>query len=788
MGEVQSATLAVGQGNDIRILTEIPAFHSLGMLYGVFSLYLGFYMNSDEYKVMGLAPYGNPRRFFNQMLSLVSLRNDGTYTIPAFAHNRTMEERETHRGILRYLEQQFGPPREPESEITQTHKDLAASLQALLQTCQLHVLRHFKRQTGLKNLCLAGGVALNCSTNGVIKRSELFKEVFVQPASGDDGTALGAALWAHRQKNSTFKRPPNTVPLWGPEFTDAQIAKLLDSRKDCRVVEPESWDALCREVAGHLNRGDIVAWFQGRMEFGPRALGSRSILADPRDPTMRDRINALVKKREAFRPFAPVVTAEAAAEIFEIQRGDEGTYAHMLFVTHVRPKYRSRLPATTHVDGSARAQTVSEEQNPRLWKLLNEFAALSNIPVLLNTSFNVRGQPIVCTPQEAIDTFLAAKLDLLVLGNYLVFPANTEAIPVAESEAGPGLEELQEAADRHEEFWVNRLAELDPIVLPYKRHQRKGNDAVEEKEHARPGVLQSAPLPVGRAIEALTKQSGIFPNPEPPAGAPSIAREGAGAPLETPIRLDPEGSVAAFAAFLARLCGTQHFHLGFSEARLRRDLKGFENQFATVLPIEVTVKRDENFQAVLASVRSELEKVRARKTFALDLPLRHPSLAGPLEQKRNLAVAIHLGAWAPAIPGVGDGGGEDELQSKEKGRDGACTLEEGIELMLVVPDRSNKFTWVYDSEILDAETVQRIAAHFSTFVEALAANPEQRIDQLPVLSQAERKRILVEWNDTHRSAPPQFCIHEAFEAQARKTPEAVALVFEDEEITYRELD
>src|SRR5439155_21126725 len=233
MGEVQSATIATGQGNDIKVLTEISAFHSLGILYGVFSLYLGFYMNSDEYKIMGLAPYGNPRRFFNQMMSLVSFKNDGTYTIPAFAHNRTFEERETHRGIISYLVEQFGPAREPESEITQTHKDLAAGLQALLQTCQLHVLRHFKRQTGLKNLCLAGGVALNCSANGLIKRSELFDEVFVQPASGDDGTALGAALWVQREKNGSFKRPANTVPLWGPEFSDEEISSILDSRKDC---------------------------------------------------------------------------------------------------------------------------------------------------------------------------------------------------------------------------------------------------------------------------------------------------------------------------------------------------------------------------------------------------------------------------------------------------------------------------------------------------------------------------------------------------------------------------
>jgi carbamoyltransferase len=262
------------------------------------------------------------------------------------------------------------------------------------------------------------------------------------------------------------------VPLWGPEFSEVEISRVLDARQDCHVVEMDSEEALCREVAGHLCRGEIVSWFQGRMEFGPRALGSRSILADPRDPTMRDRINALVKKREGFRPFAPVVTEEAAAQIFEIKPGDEPTYAHMLFVTHVRPEYRSRLPATTHVDGSARAQTVSQAQNPRLWKLLNEFAASTGVPVLLNTSFNVRGQPIVCTPQEAIDTFLAAKLDVLVLGNYLVFPAKAETIAIAPPELEPQLLELQEAVDRHEEFWVNRLAGLDPLVLPYSQSRR----------------------------------------------------------------------------------------------------------------------------------------------------------------------------------------------------------------------------------------------------------------------------------------------------------------------------
>ncbi len=437
MGEAQSMTVAVGKGIEIKVISEIPACHSLGILYGVFTLYLGFYMGSDEYKVMGLAPYGNPHRFFNQIMEFVTLANDGTYSIPIFAHNRTIQDRETHAGVLKFLAAKFGPAREPEAEITQFHRDIAAALQAALQTCQLHVLRHFRKQTGLKNLCLAGGVALNCSANGVIKRSRLFKGVFVQPAAGDDGSALGAALYAQRLHDPEFKTCPITVPLWGPEFGDGEIRRAFAGRDDYEIVELESFDAVCREVASRLARGEIVAWFQGRMEFGPRALGNRSILADPRDPMMRERINSLVKKREGFRPFAPVVTKEAAARIFEIAPGDEDTYAHMLYVTHVRAQYRERLPATTHVDGSARVQTVGEEQNPRLWQLLREFEKLSGLPVLLNTSFNVRGQPIVCNPREALDTFLFANLDLLVAGNLLVTSRKPAAIHGTLADHGP---------------------------------------------------------------------------------------------------------------------------------------------------------------------------------------------------------------------------------------------------------------------------------------------------------------------------------------------------------------
>src|SRR6266568_1155636 len=230
MGEIHSMSVAIGNRHDVRIIQQIPALHSLGTLYGVFTLYLGFYMGLDEYKVMGLAPYGNPRRYYNQMQEFIKLKDDGTYIIPVFAHDQTLLDRETHAGVLKFLEEQFGPAREQESEITQHHQDIAAALQAVLQNCQLHVLRHFKQQTGQTNLCLAGGVALNCSANGVINRSRLFERMFVQPAAGDDGTALGAALYVRHQKDPGCRSGRMTVPLWGPEYSDEEIQQVLSGR------------------------------------------------------------------------------------------------------------------------------------------------------------------------------------------------------------------------------------------------------------------------------------------------------------------------------------------------------------------------------------------------------------------------------------------------------------------------------------------------------------------------------------------------------------------------------
>lgn len=421
MGEEHSATIAVGSGNRIEIIQQIPAIHSLGILYGIFTIYLGFQMGMDEYKVMGLAPYGDRRKYFSKIMDFINLKDDGTYTIPLLFLNKTIKEKETYKRSIEALVDRFGPERKHNAEITQDHMDIAAGLQAALETSMIHLLRYFKNKTGQTNLCMAGGVALNCTANGLIKRSRIFKDMFIQPAAGDDGTALGAALYVFNQQYSKPFRTEMGLPFWGPEYKDNELKEIIDQVTDIEHEYFESFDELAEKLAEHLNNGKIAGYYQGRMEFGPRALGNRSILADPRDPEMRNRVNSLIKKREEFRPFAPAVLEEAAIEYFDITKGDEKIYSYMLFVTRVREAYRKKLPAITHVDGSARVQTVSKDNNPRFWTVIEAFGKKSGIPVLLNTSFNVRGQPIVCTPSEAIETFILANLDLLVLGNYMIF-------------------------------------------------------------------------------------------------------------------------------------------------------------------------------------------------------------------------------------------------------------------------------------------------------------------------------------------------------------------------------
>ncbi|MFK7964982.1 MAG: carbamoyltransferase [Burkholderiaceae bacterium] len=424
MGEHEGLTVATGDGHEIEILKQIPSINSLGIFYSVFTMYLGFEFNMDEYKVMGLAPYGKPRRYFNKIMSLITLHDDGTHTIPLLFKNETAIDRETYAGSIAVLVDMFGPCREPEAEITRDHQDIAAGLQACLQTAMMHLLQAFQKKSGAKRLAMAGGVALNCTGNGVIKRSGLFDDMFIQPAAGDDGSALGAALYVQKQRQPSTSAPKMGMPYWGPDITKSRIEQALTEHPELSATHFDSEALLLNEVARLLNEGKIIGWCQGRMEFGPRALGARSIIADPRGKDMRARINSLVKKREDFRPFAPAIDAAQASTYFDINPGDTSLYEYMLCVTQVRPQYRELLPAITHVDGSARVQTVSEASGGRFYRLLQAFGAVSGLPMVLNTSFNVRGQPIVCNEHEAVETFISADLDALIVGDFVVSSAN----------------------------------------------------------------------------------------------------------------------------------------------------------------------------------------------------------------------------------------------------------------------------------------------------------------------------------------------------------------------------
>ncbi|WP_344951649.1 carbamoyltransferase family protein [Sphaerisporangium flaviroseum] len=420
MGETESISVMSGREGRLRVLRTYPITASLGILYSVVTLYLGFLPGMDEYKVMGLAPYGDPSRYADAAGELAGRYAGGRLVVPLLARDRTPVERETHRGALRRLEELFGPARHPDAPLTQRHMDVAATLQHCLEESLMFVLRAaLDASGGTRDLCMAGGVALNCTANGLIARSGLFDRMFVQPAAGDDGSALGAALWQLRQ-HVPAAPVAMTMPYWGEGFGPEEVAEaltVLGPEHDVRKLLDER---LLEQVSGLIRSGSVVAWFQGRMEFGPRALGNRSILADPTAPGMRAHLNAVVKQREEFRPFAPAVLAEDAHEYFEIEPGQEGLYRHMLFTTQVREKYRELLPAVTHVDGSARVQVVERSGAPRFWSLIRRLGDDCGTPMVLNTSFNLRGQPIVRTPQEAVATYARSSLDALAIGDRLV--------------------------------------------------------------------------------------------------------------------------------------------------------------------------------------------------------------------------------------------------------------------------------------------------------------------------------------------------------------------------------
>ena len=439
VGEWATTTIALGKENQIDMLQEIRFPHSLGLLYSAFTSYCGFKINSGEYKLMGLAPYGKPK-FANIIFNeLLDLKKDGSFRLNmdyfSFLSGKYMINSKFNK-LFKYSY------RSPGADITSLHMDIAASIQHVINEAVLRLAKKAKDITNMENICLAGGVALNCVANGHLERSNIFKRIWIQPAAGDAGGSLGSALevWNKEKKNKfqiSYSGKFGKVDkmkgsLLGPDFSENQITQCLN-QNNAKYIKYEHKEML-NKTASLLSEGLIIGWFQGRMEFGPRSLGSRSILADPRLPNIRSDINMRVKFRESFRPFAPSVLKEKVNEYFDIRT--ESPY--MLFVAPVTESQlienngdqlegldrlsalRSKIPSVTHVDGSARVQTVSEMNNPLFFKLIKRFEKITNCAVLLNTSFNVRGEPIVCTPDDAYKCFVNTAIDYLVIGNFIL--------------------------------------------------------------------------------------------------------------------------------------------------------------------------------------------------------------------------------------------------------------------------------------------------------------------------------------------------------------------------------
>ena len=432
VGEWATTTIGHGRGNEIKMLKELRFPHSLGLVYSTFTDYCGFRINSGEYKLMGLAPYGEPKFAGVIRRELLDIRPDGSFWLNMdyfnFLRGTTMHNERFHRLF-------GGLPRKPEEKIEQRHMDVARSIQVVTEELMLLLARHARDVTGQKNLCMAGGVALNCVANGIILKERIFDRIWIQPAAGDAGGALGAALanWFMAKRNPRAVSSPDSMQgsLLGPEFSDAEIESVLHSHG--AIYKKLEMDALLDCVVELLKSERVVGWFQGRMEFGPRALGSRSILGDARSARMQSMMNMKVKFRESFRPFAPIVRHERVADYFEMHV--ESPY--MLLVAPVKKELRrdgspdvngldrlkeirSTLPAITHVDYSARIQTVSREHNALLYDLLLRFEQATGCGVLVNTSFNVRGEPIVCTPDDAYRCFMNTEMDFLILGSYVI--------------------------------------------------------------------------------------------------------------------------------------------------------------------------------------------------------------------------------------------------------------------------------------------------------------------------------------------------------------------------------
>ena len=439
VGEWATTSTWIGKNNEIKPLWEISFPHSLGLLYSSFTYYCGFKVNSGEYKLMGLAPYGQPNYVKKIKDNLIDIKDDGTFKLD-------ISYFKYHRGF-RMTSQKFhklfgAPPRSRETELNQFHMDLAASIQVVTEEIVIKLARSLKKETGIKNLCLAGGVALNCVANGKLINEKIFDDIWIQPASGDAGSALGAALiaWHDDLKKEREVNPNDSMKgaYLGCEFSNQEIVSYLKGI-NAPFQELEDKD-LFNKLAEILDEGKVIGWFNGAMEFGPRALGGRSIIGDPRNKKMQSIMNLKIKYRESFRPFAPSVLEEDVSKQFEINKKSP----YMLLVAPLKKELckkmtekeqklfgieklnisRSSLPAITHIDYSARIQTVNKQTNPRYYQLINAFKQRTGCPTIVNTSFNVRGEPIVCTPQDAYRCFMRTEMDVLVLQNQILFKGN----------------------------------------------------------------------------------------------------------------------------------------------------------------------------------------------------------------------------------------------------------------------------------------------------------------------------------------------------------------------------
>lgn len=427
-GDFASAAWGVGRGEDILIDDKVYFPHSLGIFYQALTQWLGFLNYGDEYKIMGLAPYGQPC-YIHEMRRIVLLQNDGSFklNLDFFRHHREKVEYEWESGepkvgILysQSLVDLLGPVRQKGEELSQRHKDIARSVQAMYEEAFFHLLNALHRRHGGENLCLAGGCAMNSVANGKVYQGTPFRNVYIQSAAGDAGGAIGAAfaVWHKLGGKRGFLMDHS---YWGPQFTNDDFRGLLDKHSSllleqgCEIIHVPDENLLCEKTAVAISEGKVIGWFQGRMEWGPRALGNRSILGDPRRANMKDILNIKIKRRESFRPFAPSILREAVGDWFE----EEDDVPFMMQVYPIRKDKQGAIPAVTHVDGSGRLQTVKFDNNPRYHRLISTFGRITGVPIVLNTSFN-ENEPVVCKPEEALDCFLRTKMDVLVLGDWIV--------------------------------------------------------------------------------------------------------------------------------------------------------------------------------------------------------------------------------------------------------------------------------------------------------------------------------------------------------------------------------